>query len=83
MESRMGLPDGYSELVARYVRYVKMMEAIGGHTEFVTEPADIHPALERAYAASQDGRPSCVNVITDPMEQMITRSNRASALIGY
>ena len=86
LESMMGLPEDYGERVARYVqdiRYDKMMEAFGGHTEHVTEPEDIRPALERAYAASQDGRPSCVNVITDPMEQMITRSNRASALMGY
>ncbi len=86
LESRMGLPDDYGERVARYVqdvRYDKMMEAFGGHTEFVTDPDDIRPALERAYAASRDGSPSCVNVITDPMEQMITRSNRASALMGY
>ena len=47
----------------------------------MTDPDDIRPALERDYAASQEGSPSCVNVITDPMEQMITRSNRASALI--
>ena len=86
LESRMGLPDGYGERVARYVqdvRYDKMMEAFGGHTEHVTEPGEIRPALERAYAASLEGSPSCVNVITDPMEQMITRSNRASALMGY
>ena len=49
----------------------------------MTDPDDIRPALERDYAARQEGSPSCVNVITDPMEQMITRSNRASALIGY
>lgn len=86
LESMMGLPEDYGERVARYVqdiRYDKMMEAFGGHTEHVTEPEDIRPALERAYAVSQDGIPSCVNVITDPMEQMITRSNRASALMGY
>ena len=86
LESRMGLPEDYGERVARYVqdiRYDKMMEAFGGHTEHVTEPGDIRPALERAYAASREGIPSCVNVITDPMEQMITRSNRASALMGY
>lgn len=86
LESMMGLPEDHGERVARYVqdiRYDKMMEAFGGHTEHVTEPDDIRPALERAYAASKDGIPSCVNVITDPMEQMITRSNRASALMGY
>ena len=56
LESMMGLPEDYGERVARYVqdiRYDKMMEAFGGHTEHVTEPEDIRPALERAYAASQ------------------------------
>ena len=80
----MGVPFAID--VARHVQdicYNKMMEAFGGHAERVTEPEDIRPALERAYAASLEGTPSCVNVITDPMEQMTTRSNRASALMGY
>jgi len=29
----------------------------------VTEPAQIRPAIERAFAS---GKPACVNVITDP-----------------
>ncbi len=47
LESRMGLPDDYGERVARYVqdiRYDKMMEAFGGHTEHVTDPDDIRSA---------------------------------------
>lgn len=86
LESRMGLPEGYEERVARFtpeIRYDKMMEAFGGHTENVTDPNEIRPALERAYQASLEGKTVCVNVISEPMETMITSSNRASALMGY
>ncbi len=41
-------------------RYDKVVEALGGHGELVTEPDQIGPALERAYAS---GKPACVNVM--------------------
>lgn len=44
-------------------RYEKVVEALGGHGEFVTEPDNIRPALERAFAS---GKPACVNVVIDP-----------------
>jgi acetolactate synthase-1/2/3 large subunit len=44
-------------------RYDRVVEALGGYGEHVTEPKDIRPALERARAA---GRPACVNVLIDP-----------------
>lgn len=44
-------------------RYEKVVEALGGYGEFVESPADIGPALERAFAS---GRPACVNVALDP-----------------
>ena len=40
-------------------RYDKMVEALGGHGEFVERPEDLTPALKRALAS---GRPACVNV---------------------
>ena len=40
-------------------RYDKVVEALGGHGEHVTDPADIVPALERAFAS---GKPALVNV---------------------
>jgi acetolactate synthase-1/2/3 large subunit len=43
-------------------RYDKVVEALGGHGEFVTEASEIFPAIERAFAS---GRPACVNVIID------------------
>ncbi|MFA5891549.1 MAG: acetolactate synthase [Actinomycetota bacterium] len=44
-------------------RYDEVMRAFGGHGEFVREPAELGPALERALATPG---PSLVNVITDP-----------------
>lgn len=43
-------------------RYDKIVEGMGGHGEFVTEPGQIRPAIERAFAS---GKPACVNVIMD------------------
>jgi thiamine pyrophosphate-dependent acetolactate synthase large subunit-like protein len=86
LEARMGLPEGYTERVATYVpdiRYDKILEAFGGHTEHVTDPEDIRSALERAYQATRAGHVACVNVISDFHETMATRSRRAGALMGY
>jgi acetolactate synthase-1/2/3 large subunit len=41
-------------------RYDKVVEALGGYGELVTEPKQIRPALERAYAS---GKPACINVM--------------------
>ena len=52
----------YQRLVAtqlRYTRYDKVVEALGGHGEYVTRPEEIRPAIERAFAS---GMPACVNV---------------------
>ena len=45
-----------------YTRYDKMAEALGCHGEYVEDPAEIRPALERALKA---GVPALVNVRTD------------------
>ena len=42
-----------------YTRYDQVVEALGGHGEHVTEPDQIGPALERAFAS---GKPALVNV---------------------
>jgi acetolactate synthase I/II/III large subunit len=44
-------------------RYDEVVRALGGAGELVTEPGDIGPALDRAFAS---GVPYLVNVITDP-----------------
>lgn len=43
-----------------HTRYDKMVEALGGYGELVEDPAEIQPALERAYAS---GKPALINVI--------------------
>jgi len=48
--------------LADNARYDKVVEALGGYGEFVTEPDEIFPAIERAFAS---GKPACVNVIID------------------
>jgi len=45
------------------VHYEKVVESYGGYGEFVTDPAEVGNAIDRALAA---GKFSCVNVITDP-----------------
>jgi thiamine pyrophosphate-dependent acetolactate synthase large subunit-like protein len=42
-----------------YTRYDKIVEAVGGHGEYVEKPDQIRPALKRAFAA---GKPALVNV---------------------
>ena len=44
-------------------RYDEVVRALGGAGELVTKPADIGPALRRAFAADV---PYLVNVVTDP-----------------
>jgi thiamine pyrophosphate-dependent acetolactate synthase large subunit-like protein len=52
-----------------YQRYDKMVEALGGYGEFVENPDEIKPAIERAM---KSGKPSLVNVCTDPEAQATT-----------
>jgi acetolactate synthase-1/2/3 large subunit len=55
-------------------RYDEVVAALGGHGELVERPADLRPALERAFAA---GLPALVNVLTDPDVVYPRRSNLA------
>jgi acetolactate synthase I/II/III large subunit len=55
-------------------RYDQVVEALGGHGELVSRPADVGPALERAFSA---GKPALVNVLTDPTVVYPRRSNLA------
>jgi len=42
-----------------FVHYEKVVEALGGHGEYVERPEHIRPALERALNA---GKPALVNI---------------------
>ena len=48
-----------------YTRFDKIAEALGGHGEYVEQPEDIRPALERASKAVANGQTALVNVVTD------------------
>ena len=43
-------------------RYDKVIEALGGHGEFVEHPNNLTPAVERALAS---GLPACINIAID------------------
>jgi thiamine pyrophosphate-dependent acetolactate synthase large subunit-like protein len=45
-----------------YTAFHKMAESLGCFGEYVEDPADIRPALQRAH---DSGRPAVVNVVTD------------------
>ena len=55
-------------------RYDEVVRALGGHGELVAAPAELRPALERAFAS---GLPAVVNVLTDPNVAYPRRSNLA------
>jgi len=48
-----------------YTRYDKMAEALGCYAEYVEEPEDIRPALQRAWKKVEEGMVGFVNVKTD------------------
>ena len=54
------------------LRYDDVVKALGGAGETVTDPAQIGPALDRAFAS---GVPYMVNVLTDPMDVYPRTSN--------
>jgi acetolactate synthase-1/2/3 large subunit len=51
--------DRLEGVLLNRTRYDKVVEALGGHGEFVTEPDQLRPALERAAAS---GLPALINV---------------------
>ena len=53
-------------------RYDEVVRALGGHGELVASPAELRPALDRAFAARL---PAVVNVLTDPSVAYPRRSN--------
>jgi acetolactate synthase-1/2/3 large subunit len=55
-------------------RYDQVVTALGGGGELVTDPSQIGPALDRAFAS---GVPYLVNVVTDPSDVYPRSSNLA------
>jgi acetolactate synthase-1/2/3 large subunit len=55
-------------------RYDEVVRALGGHGELVSTPAELRPALRRAF---ESGLPAVVNTLTDPAVAYPRRSNLA------
>jgi len=55
-------------------RYEQMVESLGCEGILVREPAELRPALERAF---ESGKPTLVNVLTDPEVVYPRKSNLA------
>ncbi len=55
-------------------RYDEVVRSLGGDGELVTSPADIGPALDRAFASDL---PYLVNIVTDPTDIYPRSSNLA------
>jgi acetolactate synthase-1/2/3 large subunit len=55
-------------------RYDEVVRVLGGHGELVATPAELRPALDRAF---NSGLPAVVNVLTDPTVAYPRRSNLA------
>ncbi len=55
-------------------RYDQVAAALGGHGELVSAPAELRPALRRAF---ESGLPAVVNTLTDPTVAYPRRSNLA------
>ena len=53
-------------------RYDKVIEALGGHGEFVEHPDDLTPAVERALAS---GLPACINIAIESVSAPTFRSS--------
>jgi acetolactate synthase I/II/III large subunit len=53
-------------------RYDEVVRALGGHGELAASPAELGPALRRAF---ESGRPAVVNALTDPAVAYPRRSN--------
>jgi acetolactate synthase-1/2/3 large subunit len=53
-------------------RYDLVVDALGGHGELVSEPAQLGPALDRAFATE---RVTLLNVLTDPADAYPRSSN--------
>ncbi len=58
------------------IRYDKIFAEMGCHTEFVTEPQQLKPALERAF---NSGKTSVINVIPDKTVPAPQQADRVAA----
>lgn len=60
--------------------YQVVAEMFGGHGEKVENPADVKPALERAFAADTF---SVINVLTDPMAGLVRKQDPRVQTVAF
>jgi len=62
------------------VRYDRVVEALGGHGEFVERPTDLDAAFRRAI---ESGKPSLINVVVEgvPAETTVVNNYLITELI--
>ena len=60
--TRRGM-SGIGTLLSQDTDYAKIMEGMGGYSERITDPNEIKPALERAFAS---GKAALLDVVIDP-----------------
>ena len=72
-----------------YVRYDIMAQGLGCYGEYVEQPEDIRPVLERAQKKVDDGMVALVNVKTDyrarhdrPLRELYDLSRQRTATAG-
>jgi len=66
--------------------YARVAEGLGAHAERVERPGDVRAALERAIAATRDGRPAVLEMITKeepvyPVAGQLLREVATEALV--
>ena len=63
--------------------YAKVAEGLGAHTERVENPSDVRSAIERGIAATCEGRPAVLEMITkeDPVYPVAAQLLREVALV--
>ncbi len=49
--------------------YVKMADALGAHSERVTQPQDITPAIQRCASVVESGKAALLEIVTDDNEK--------------
>lgn len=76
----MGEERAVATQLAPKAQYEKIADAFGGYGECVTEPNEIVPAIQRAFAnAHSASKPSIVNVMIDP--QGVTKADAVRAYV--
>lgn len=59
----------YGAAIDATINYAVMAETVGGYGEEVSDPKQIRPALDRAFAALEEGKPAILDVkLGDDME---------------